>query len=402
MTRGRVFGLDLLRALAVLLVLTGHSTFMFLPLLHTAGGYSIESMDTWWVFGQLGVELFFVLSGFLIGAILADQVAADDLAIGRFWARRWLRTLPNYYLFLLLNLLLERWITGAWQPIGSYLIFAQNFAWPQPMFFNESWSLAVEEIFYLVAPLLVLFWMRRVRLRVDPVLLIGLAIVVFTLIRIVYVMQIDPTWDAGVHKVVLVRLDAIAYGVAAVVLYRRGGAFVRKAGAIAVGGLMGLVFCGVCYLLLPRDTSWFARTLLFNLLSISFAALLPFAAEWHRSGLPNMVEIAIRKLALWSYALYVCQLGVMRVLVSICGWNGQSVISCLIQAIAYCLLSIAFAAVVFYSFELPILKLRDRWTVRRLPRTSAEHLEGSHAVAAAHDAAIAKMDSQFPEFDRTR
>lgn len=385
MIRGRVFGLDLLRALAVMLVLVGHSTFMFLPLTH--------AMDAWWVFGQFGVELFFVLSGFLIGAILADQASANDLVIGRFWARRWLRTLPNYYLFLLLNFLLDRWISGSWPPILSYLVFWQNLAWPQPMFFSESWSLAVEEIFYLVAPLLVLFWLRRVRWRVDPVVLIAVAIAAFTLIRIVYVMYFNPPWDAGVRKVTIVRLDAIAYGVAAVVLYRRGGATVRNAGAIALGGLIGVAFCGACYLLLPRDTSWFARTLLFNVLSISFAAFLPFAAEWKRSGLPGVVEGAIRKIALWSYALYLCQLAVMRVLVSIFGWSGRSVAVCLLQAIAYCLLAIACSALVYYSFESPILRLRDRWTTRRLSKSSAEHLEGPHAVEAAHDAAISASQS---------
>lgn len=386
MIRGRVFGLDLLRALAVMLVLAGHSTFMFLPLTH--------ALDAWWVFGQFGVELFFVLSGFLIGAILADQASADDLVIGRFWARRWLRTLPNYYLFLLLNFLLDRWINGAWPQVWSYVFFWQNLAWPQPMFFSESWSLAVEEIFYLVAPLFVWICMRTFRRRVDPVWLIVAGIVVFTIVRIVYVMQLDPLWDSGVRKVTLVRLDAIAYGVVAVVLYRRGGAIVRNAGMIATCGLLGVIACGACYLLFPRDSSFFARTLLFNLMSISFAALLPFAAEWKRSGLPTPVEHAIRKLALWSYALYLCQLAVMRVLVSIFGWNGQSIAVCLLQAIAYCLIAIACAAAVFYGFEKPILKLRDRWTTRQLSPVQAEHLEGPHAVEAAHDAAVAASSKQ--------
>ncbi|HEX6831896.1 MAG TPA: acyltransferase [Rudaea sp.] len=385
MIRGRVFGLDLLRALAVLLVLVGHATFMFLPVTHT--------LDAWWVFGQFGVELFFVLSGFLIGAILADQAAADDLPLGRFWARRWLRTLPNYYLFLLINVLLERWVDGVWPQAWSYLIFSQNLAWPQAMFFSESWSLAVEEIFYLVAPLLVLAALRTRLRRVDPVWLIVAAIAAFTLVRIVYVAQLDPPWDSGVRKVTLVRLDAIAYGALALVLYRRGGVVVRRAGTIALAGLCAVSIAGACYLLLPRDTSYFARTLLFNLLSLGFAALLPFAAEWKRSGCPAIVENAIRKIALWSYALYLCQLAVMRVLVSILGWNGQSAAMCLLQAIAYCLLAIACAALVYYAFESPLLRLRDRWTTRRLPAARVEHLEGAHAVAAAHEAAVAASES---------
>jgi peptidoglycan/LPS O-acetylase OafA/YrhL len=146
MSESRVFGLDFLRAAAILLVIVAHSSFMFLPLTHR--------LEAWWMLGHLGVELFFVLSGFLIGGILATQAQTARFAVGRFWVRRWLRTLPNYYLFLIINIVLARWIEGSWPHAAPYAVFLQNFAWPQPLFFIESWSLAVEEIFYLIAPLL--------------------------------------------------------------------------------------------------------------------------------------------------------------------------------------------------------------------------------------------------------
>jgi len=100
MSETRVFGLDFLRALAILLVLVAHASFMFLPLTHR--------LEAWWMLGHLGVELFFVLSGFLIGAILVKQAQAARLRIGRFWLRRWLRTLPNYYLLLGINIVIAR------------------------------------------------------------------------------------------------------------------------------------------------------------------------------------------------------------------------------------------------------------------------------------------------------
>jgi len=162
MSDTRVFGLDLLRASAILLVLVAHASFMFLPLTHRLEG--------WWVLGHLGVELFFVLSGFLIGAILVRQASANRFGVGRFWLRRWLRTLPNYYLFLGINILIARWIDGSWPPAAPYAVFLQNFAWPQPIFFIESWSLAVEEIFYLVAPLLVLAFDGKFARRISPLL----------------------------------------------------------------------------------------------------------------------------------------------------------------------------------------------------------------------------------------
>lgn len=353
--RQHVFGLDLLRALAIAMVLVSHASFLFLPLAH-----DLHRFEAWWMLGHFGVELFFVLSGFLIGGILADQVQAGDLDVRRFWLRRWLRTLPNYYLFLLINVLLERWVSGAWPSAAAYLVFAQNLAWPVPMFYVESWSLAIEEIFYFVAPLLILAVVRIPFLRmIRPLVLILSGIALFTLLRIAYVAHYQPDWDEGVRKVALLRLDAIAYGVVTVLWFRHSRPTMRTASRVALLGGLGVAFCMAAYLLLPRDQSFFARTFLFNLISISFAALLPFAALWQRSGWPGLLDRATRKLALWSYALYVCQLALLRVLVSGFGWRGDTVASCLAQALAFVAMAIALAALIYRAYERPLLDWRD-------------------------------------------
>ncbi|MGH8172091.1 MAG: acyltransferase family protein [Rhodanobacteraceae bacterium] len=363
--RGHVFGLDFLRAFAVALVLITHASFLFLPLTRDLGVF-----DAWWMLGQLGVELFFVLSGFLIGGMLANEAATGDLDVRQFWIRRWLRTLPNYYLFLLVNFLIERWVNGAWPHAASYLVFWQNFAWPSPMFYGESWSLAIEEIFYLVAPLLVLYAQRHVRSFLHPVALIALVIAAFTLIRIVFVLHGNPTWDEGVRKVTLVRLDAIAYGVVAVLLYRRYRPSLKAAGVVAALGIAGIAVCAWSYLALPRDTSFFARTLLFNLISISFAALLPIGALWRNSGLPTFLDGSVRKLALWSYALYVSHLALLRVLVPVFGWKGTTPLECAVQAVGFCVLAIALAALVHRIYEAPLLRLRDAIAPKTAPATT--------------------------------
>ncbi|HEX7914772.1 acyltransferase family protein, partial [Rudaea sp.] len=91
MDSARRFGLDAWRALAILLVLVGHASFWFLPL--------TRELDVWYSLAFLGVELFFVLSGFLIGGILIDKFRSGSFHLRQFWIRRWLRTLPNYFLF---------------------------------------------------------------------------------------------------------------------------------------------------------------------------------------------------------------------------------------------------------------------------------------------------------------
>ena len=350
-----VFGLDLLRASAIALVLVAHASFMFLPLTH--------ALEGWWMLGHLGVELFFVLSGFLIGGILVRQAKAARFGIGRFWVRRWLRTLPNYYLFLIINILLARWVDGTWPLAGRYAFFLQNFAWPQPVFFIESWSLAVEEIFYLIAPVLVLAFAARLTRRVSPLIWVTLAIVLATAIRIGYVLMLQPEWDLALRMVALVRLDAIGYGVLAVLLYEHAGQTVRRnAAAIAAIGAIGLALAIVLYFDLPKDTDLFARTGLFSLISASFAALLPVAANWQRSNLPAPIDASVRTLARWSYALYLCQLAVMRVMDATFAGHAQTFAGCLLQALMFMMLSISCAALVYRYFELPILRWRDRLT----------------------------------------
>lgn len=351
----RIFGLDLLRAAAILLVLTAHASFMFLPLTH--------HLEAWWMLGHLGVELFFVLSGFLIGGILVKQAGAANFSVRGFWLRRWLRTLPNYYLFLLLNIAIARAIDGAWPHAAPYALFVQNLAWPQPIFFIESWSLSVEEIFYLVAPLLVLVFAGRVAARVSPVLLVGIAIVLATAMRVVYVLRFDPNWDLAVRMVSVVRLDAIAYGVLTVLLYRRRGTTSpARAQALAFAGAVGLAAAIFLYLTVPKDFDLFARTGLFSLISASFAAFLPLAANWRKSAVPAWVERPVRAIARWSYALYLCQLGVMRVMNAVYTGQAQTVAGCLLQALAFAATSLACAAFVYRWFEAPILRWRDRWT----------------------------------------
>src|SRR3954454_24451949 len=138
-------GLDVLRATAILLVLVDHFGF---PL---SGGGPRTAIGFAWA-GAVGVNIFFSLSGFLIGRLLLS-VADEGLrfaAIGRFWVRRWLRTLPLYYVVLTFTC----WYTGNYDA-RSYF-FLQNFTFSRPQPLLVSWSLVLEEFFYLFYPLLML------------------------------------------------------------------------------------------------------------------------------------------------------------------------------------------------------------------------------------------------------
>jgi peptidoglycan/LPS O-acetylase OafA/YrhL len=131
---------------------------------------------------------------------------------------------------------------------------------------------------------------------------------------------------------------------------------------LLVAGLFGLTISIAIHLMVSRNTDFFARTGLFSLKSASLAALLPMAAQWTRSNLTPVIELAVRSLARWSYSLYLCQLAVLRVMFAFGAGKGNSFSVCLLQAICFVVLSIVVAATVYRYFESPILNLRERWT----------------------------------------
>lgn len=142
----RIYRLDLLRAFAIFSVF----------LAHTVLSYGAPSQLAPLQLGGTGVDLFFVLSGWLIGSQLFAEVKKyGDIQVVRFWVRRWMRTLPAYYAVLTATILQLSLTKDNFEFPFSYLVFLQNYQTDLP-FFAVSWSLCVEEQFYLlIAPLVV-------------------------------------------------------------------------------------------------------------------------------------------------------------------------------------------------------------------------------------------------------
>ncbi|HEX4925781.1 MAG TPA: acyltransferase family protein, partial [Bdellovibrionales bacterium] len=150
-SNSRTLGLDLLRALIVNIVLISHWFHQY------GADHNFRTLA-----GSFAIEGFFVLSGFLIGNILIrGMISKPEMStVKRFVVRRWLRTLPNYYLFWCLNLLLVWYVSGNFRPRFEYLVFMQNFAWPMPGFYIQTWTMAIEEWFYISLPLALLLVLR--------------------------------------------------------------------------------------------------------------------------------------------------------------------------------------------------------------------------------------------------
>jgi peptidoglycan/LPS O-acetylase OafA/YrhL len=137
--------IDLIRASAIGLVLI-HHVAQYLPLLP-------ETAHRFTSLGAYGVDLFFVLSGWLIGRLYWLEAQRDgSVSLLRFWARRWFRTVPPYLLVLPIAFAGAHFSRG--EPFQwTYLLFLQNYQEKIP-FFLVSWSLCIEEHFYLLLPLL--------------------------------------------------------------------------------------------------------------------------------------------------------------------------------------------------------------------------------------------------------
>ena len=134
----RNIGLDVLRAAAILGVFLCHGVDM-----------RIRGVDLFESLGS-GVELFFVLSGFLIGRIYFRS-AGPGFSFWSFWRSRWWRTLPPYLATILLYLVMWRVYPGLGPIHWYYGLFAQNYVGING--FGPSWSLCVEEHFYLLLPI---------------------------------------------------------------------------------------------------------------------------------------------------------------------------------------------------------------------------------------------------------
>ena len=222
--QNRVFGLDLLRFIAIIMVLIGHS-LIFVP--HE---YKIK------VYGFLldGVSIFFVLSGFLIGGILIKQLEKSKpnyAGLVEFWKRRWLRTLPAYLVVLLFLLIYTAIVLPDNLPSDWYkfFFFLQNFFAERPGFFAEAWSLSIEEWFYLTIPFILFTVLYFTNSPVKwTVLIVSILVVIAITYFRVYLYHaynfsgkeadIEAFKDymqLNIEYSVVPRLDSIMYGVIA-------------------------------------------------------------------------------------------------------------------------------------------------------------------------------------------
>lgn len=217
-------GLDILRGVAIVAVVLYHGLSSFQPAYANLATQGAERLAQMFVFGWLGVNLFFVLSGFLITGILIDTRGRDH-SLGSFYIRRALRIVPLYLVALALVLFVYHL-----RPfyVALCVLYAANlaiyFSWIGPIY-GPFWSLAVEEQFYLFWPLLV----RKLQTR-TLALICGGVIVLSPALRALSIA--DYQWLGSPSFTTWLVLDNLAWGALAAMLLRSRFASDRHLGWI--------------------------------------------------------------------------------------------------------------------------------------------------------------------------
>jgi peptidoglycan/LPS O-acetylase OafA/YrhL len=353
--RERQPGLDLLRALAIVIVVIYHAGIMGFPIpgrVHR--------------FGWIGVDLFFVLSGYLIGGqLLAPVARGQGIRFGRFFARRALRILPAYLVVLAIYALLPSWREYPEMfPVWKFLLSVQNIGLRGGTAFSHAWSLAVEDQFYFLLPLLLLLilrWRRAAIIFPCAIVIVGLALRWFLAFRNLSETGVNfRAFQTWIYYATWTRLDPLVLGVALAAVEKfRPHWWQRLMNLVPWLWLPGLALIVYALYLGETDTITVAMCIWqFPLIALGMAALLICAVSprlpFRRVKIPGAAFIASI-----AYSAYLIQKLVINFVAQFCAAHNIAPTSvAALVGVEICVYGVA--TTLFLAVERPFLKLRHR------------------------------------------
>lgn len=313
-----------------------------------------------------GVLVFFVLSGFLIGRIFIkdfeSQISINKIFV--FWKRRWLRTLPAYFFTILLIILLSKFLGRElnFHQIIKNLFFIQNLTYHYGYFFIESWSLSIEEWFYLTLPLFVLFLNSFFKGNLKLNLIIISILTIITSLFIRYFISLNVSietindWDKTFRSPIITRLDSLMIGVigACFYQYKNQEFFKYKNILFIIGAIIFIVNRLLSSFDLINVSDLYLKVFYLTVAPFSILCMLPYV--YYLKPIRNkFINALIVKGSLISYSLYLLNLTVVSFLLlqplRINYWY---------KFLLFWILSIFLSILIYKYIEVPFMKFRDR------------------------------------------
>lgn len=352
----RIFGLDLLRAFAIFCVVQGHAErilfdtpldrFTDLPVPH-------------------GVDIFFVMTGFLIGKSFISHLEKHNNRIGpsktlTFYGRTALRILPNYLFILFVNYLLVHYnvILGDTTtfPLWRFITFTQNLFTPFWGFYWESYSLPVQWWFYIFFPLILtlLCLFSKPKRFIPWICFFFIAISILFRLSVVDQVTNRFSWDIWIRKTVASRTDNIYIGVlAAWVMCYYPKLWERHSLVCFIVGLAVFVATRI----IPRNPGTFYYDALYLTISaLAIACWIPLLSRW--KSYKTCLGGFISHVSVLSYAMFLTNLLLLQILEN----SFPSFVSHYTLAYPVFWLLVFVAAYVLYVLvEKPFVRLREKF-----------------------------------------
>jgi peptidoglycan/LPS O-acetylase OafA/YrhL len=360
----RIFGLDILRFSSIFWVVYAHAY----PLLDDK--VSPQAYHTFSVVND-AVSIFFVLSGYLIGNILVKLYFDQGISpknIWNFWLRRWFRTLPAYWATIILLLLVSSLKFGS---VGAfswkYFFFLQNFKTRIPGFFVESWSLTIEEWFYLLVPivLLVVFKFTKFDKRKQFLFVLALFIVLpllYRLRRSLMLNSVHPDDLPLFTQQVLTRIDSIVFGVL--------GAFIKRfyVNFWAKAKYWGIALTiGIHLVLRQTHFHWFgtyAQVFSASVESFQILCVFPFFSTIKNGK--GFISKTITFVSIISYSLYLLNLSFVLETIMPFLEKRFTVLKTVfwLDYLFYFVINISLAYLLYIIVERPMMNLREKFSTK--------------------------------------
>ncbi|WP_317899340.1 acyltransferase family protein [Aurantibacillus circumpalustris] len=358
----RNVGLDFARALCVILVIISHTN-------NYMGNFTVAFKFIFPI-GYVIQDLFFALSGFLIGAQILKHVNSSGSLFNLlvFYKNRWVRTIPFYFIFLIINYLMFCFVYNHSKlnfffndfHLKDYFLFTQNLAGRHPTFFPEIWPLPIEEWSFLLLPIPILLYRyvaKKPLTKKQVIILLSVELIVANFVRIFHVAYNDLQTDWDLRKVVLFRMDALIYGFLIRMLMDQYVAYFSKYKIILF--LLGFTFSIAFYFTTPFLNLKIYQMLLFFLVPAFMSLTLPFFFIEPFRFLKKKLAAMLTHISLISYSvllshLYLIQFSLLNF------YTPENFFQGLLFTLVYFSILLVFSTTFFNFVERPILLLRKK------------------------------------------